>query len=406
MQAIYASGIPSQGFKIPGIDAIGSLLAFALLVAEAVAAPYKPTSDAEVIERLPLRPQDVSARNLAELRRALEASPQDPLAAAALVDGYFDLAMARGDPRYVGYAEAVLGRFAEPLPPTLKASRALLRQYRHDFRGALADLDAALAAAPDFAQAQAWRAAIFLVQADYRAAGEACTALEALGRPVMSGGCRGLLAAYRGKLAEAAGQLQLALSRATDVDQRRWLLTRLGEVAAWRGDPATAEGHYRSALALRQDDVYLLAAWGDFLLDAGRPAEVMRELGAWESVDGLLLRLAEAAKRIGHRDVERLTSALEQRFAAARQRGDTTHRAEEARFLLHLRSDAVGAVAVAAANYQVQREPRDARVLLEAAVAAGDGAAARPVRDWLTSSGFEDAHIRRLADQVRQLDPR
>lgn len=368
--------------------------------------PHIPASDSVVVERLPLRPQEVSARNLAELRRALAASPDEPSLAAALVDGYFELAMARGDPRYVGYAEAVIGRFAEPLPPTLKASRALLRQYRHDFKGALGDLDDALAAAPDFAPAHAWRAAIFLVQADYMAAGRACASLEALDRPVMSGGCKGLLAAYSGNLDSATDLLQQAVNRATDADQRRWLLTRMGEVAAWRGDQGAAERHYRAALALRQDDVYLLAAWGDFLLDSGRPAEVLRELGAWEAVDGLLLRLAEAAGRLGRGDAGRLTEALDRRFAAARLRGDTTHRAEEARFLLHLRGDAARAVAVAAANYQVQREPRDARILLEAAVAAGDGAAAGPVRDWLDRSGFEDVRLRRLADQSREIGMR
>ena len=87
---------------------------------------------------------------------------------------------------------------------------------------------------------------------------------------------------------------------------------------------------------------------------------------------------------------------LADRYAAARLRGDTTHRAEEARYLLHLRGDARQALRLAAENYRIQREPRDARVLLEAALAAQDGAAAQAVRDWLRSSGFEDARLRRL----------
>ncbi|MBK6338002.1 MAG: hypothetical protein IPF60_20620 [Betaproteobacteria bacterium] len=57
--------------------------------------------------------------------------------------------------------------------------------------------------------------------------------------------------------------------------------------------------------------------------------------------------------------------ALADRFAAAKVRGDTTHRAEEARFTLQLAGNPAAAVAIAAANYQVQREPRDARALLE-----------------------------------------
>jgi hypothetical protein len=56
-------------------------------------------------------------------------------------------------------------------------------------------------------------------------------------------------------------------------------------------------------------------------------------------------------------------------------------------------------------NYAVQREPRDARVLLEAAVAAKNPSAAQPVQDWLRRSGFEDATIRRLAQALVQATP-
>ena len=51
----------------------------------------------------------------------------------------------------------------------------------------------------------------------------------------------------------------------------------------------------------------------------------------------------------------------------------------------------------------VQREPRDARVLLEAALAAGDGAAAQPARDWLKTSRFEDAQLRQLGQATAAL---
>jgi hypothetical protein len=95
--------------------------------------------------------------------------------------------------------------------------------------------------------------------------------------------------------------------------------------------------------------------------------------------------------------------ALDDRFAAAKLRGDTTHRAEEARFQLRLRKNAALAVQLASANYQVQKEPRDLRMLLEDALAAKDTAAAQPGRDWLQSTGFEDARIRALAAQTLQL---
>lgn len=375
-------------------------LAVAALAVPVLAAPRKPLDDSELLERLPLRAGDGSARELAALRAGMLAAPAAPGPAALLAQAYFDLAMARGDPRYVGYAEAVIARFGEPRTASLRVVRGLLRQYRHDFGGALDDFAAALALDPGFAAAHAWRAAIFLVQADYVAAQQECAALQGLGRATLFGGCSGLVQAYGGHLDAGYRTLQQALATTDDAGNRLWLLTRLGEVAAWRGQPALAESHYRAALALGRDDGYLLAAWGDFLLDQSRPAEVLVALAGWESADNLLLRLAEAAAALQRPEAARLAQALGERFAAAGLRGDTTHRAEEARYRLRLRGDAGAALRLATENYRVQREPRDARILLEAALAAGDAAAAQPARDWLAASGFEDARLRRLGQEL------
>jgi len=378
---------------------LSQVLLISALAVAAHAAPRKPAADSEVLERLPLRAGDGSARELAGLRGKMVAAPDDPEPAAQLAQRYFDLAMARGDPRYVGYAEAVVARFTEPLPATLQLIRGQLRQYRHDFAGALDDFAATLALNPGFAAAHAWRAAIYLVQANYAAAQQECVALQALGRSTLFGGCSGLVQAYGGQLAAADRSLQQALGTTSDADHRLWLLTRLGEVAAWRGQPARAEKHYREALSLERDDGYLLAAWADFLLDMGRPADVLTQLAGWDASDSLLLRLAEAEAALKRPGAVRLAQLLEDRFAAARLRGDTTHRAEEARYRLHLRGDPKEALRLAAENYLVQREPRDARILLEAAIAAQDPAAAQIVRDWLRSSGFEDDRLRRLAQE-------
>ena len=51
----------------------------------------------------------------------------------------------------------------------VRVQRAVLLQYSHQFDPALADLDAAVRAEPDNAQAWAWLAAIHLVRADYGA---------------------------------------------------------------------------------------------------------------------------------------------------------------------------------------------------------------------------------------------
>ena len=372
-------------------------MAASLLAAPAHTAPRTPADDNTVIERLPFRAADSRARELADLRAAARKAPADAAAAVALAQAYFEMAQARGDPRYVGYADAVVSQFGQRMTPDLLLMRGMLRQYRHDFDDALADFAAALAQDPDRAGAHAWRGAIYLVEARYADARQECDALQRLQRPVLHGGCLGLVQAYNGQLTAAYATLQQALALTRSDDQRLWLLTRLAEVSAWQGQSARAERHYREALALGQDDGYLLAAWTDFLLDNKRPAEVVKLLAAWEASDPLLLRLAEAETLLQIPAAAAHVQALADRFAAAKLRGDTTHRADEARFELCLRKNPALAVQLAAANYQVQKEPRDLRVLVESALAARDTAAAQPGRDWLQSTGFEDARLRALA---------
>ena len=73
---------------------------------------------------------------------------------------------------------------------------------------------------------------------------------------------------------------------------------------------------------------------------------------------------------------------LAERFDAARQRGDSLHRREEARFRLARVGDAQGALALARANWDVQREPADRRILVDAARAVGDAATPAAVEAW------------------------
>ena len=360
-------------------------------VAQAIAAPQVPKDDSTVLERLPLRRSDPVAVELKQLR------------GAALARRYFELALAQGDPRYVGYAEAALRNAQNDPPAETLFVHGLLKQYRHDFAGALADFEAALKRDPELIGARSWRAAIFMVGADYRAARDECRALEPLASDLIAIGCRATVDAATGKARAAYDELKAKLEQRPDAapELRLWVLTRLGEFAARLGDLRSAERHFRDALALGLRDDYLLAAYADLLLEQKRPQDVIALLKSWGQSDNLLLRVALAAKMRGSADAPKLAQSLGERFAAAGLRGERLHLAEEARYLLDLRGDAKAALAAASENWKTQREPRDAAVLLEAALAAGDRRAAAPAVKWLEESGFEDARLRRLAAQLK-----
>ena len=262
--------------------------------------------------------------------------------------------------------------------------RAVLRQFGHEFDAALADLSAAVRHDPGDGEAWAWQVAIRLVQAKYPQAREACEQLAALAETLIGAGCRAQLDSLTGRAATAADSLRAALlsDAAASPEQRLWSLTRLAEIEERRGRFAEAEAAFRAALALGLPDVYLLSAYADFLLDRGRAPEVLALLKDKERSDLLLLRLAIAGKVTGAPQAAAWADALGARFDAARLRGDALHQKEEARFALAVLGQPKRALPLASANYALQREPADARVLLEAAVAAREPAAAEPVLRW------------------------
>jgi hypothetical protein len=58
------------------------------------------------------------------------------------------------------------------------------------------------------------------------------------------------------------------------------------------------------------------------------------------------------------------------------------------------------ALPLALQNWEVQREPADARILLECALAAGDPAAATPVVEFVHDTGLADSRLTPLLDRL------
>lgn len=382
---------------------IGGLV-LSTAAALASASPYLPNDDSAVLERLPARRDAPAMAELRKLRAASAAQPADAKAAAALAERYFELAAAEGDPRYIGYAEAALRPWpGMEAPAEVLYARGLLRQYRHDFGGALAAFERVLEKAPQHFGARAWRAAIYMVRADYSAAANECAALPGSAGELYATGCRAFVEATTGNTRLAYERLTDALRRdATAAPETRlWVLTRLAEMA-WRlEDHGAADRLFNQALSIGVDDNFLLAAYADFLLERSRPKDVVPLLKAWARSDTLLLRLALAEKRLGMKEADGHTQALADRFAAAAHRGERLHLAEEARFLLELKGDPNAALAAALENWRDQREPRDALIVLEAAVAAKAPRAAAPVLKWLQESRFESERLGQLAAALK-----
>jgi len=394
--------------------AVLALAAQLAIMAGARAEAFVPANDAVVVEQLREHPRDDELADYRRLRTQLRARPDDAALAAATARAAIGLARRDGDPRFLGAAEAALGPWwnQPDAPRPLRVLRAILRQSNHDFDAALSELDALLRVAPDEAQARLVRASVLQVQGRYDAAERD---LHLLADHPQAGlyARAGLaeLASLQGDAARGAAELAALMNPTSDRAARSsqagappaWITLLDAEMAARRDDAAHADRAFRAALGATPD-AYTLGAYADFLLDQRRPAEAARLLVEHQRADALLLRLALAWRAMNDPRWQAATAELDDRFRAARLRGNTVHRREEARFRLALKDDAGAALTLARDNWLVQREPADLRLLIDCASAAASSAdtadsdAARlalaEARRFITANRLDDRRLR------------
>ena len=382
-----------------------SVLCLAALLAtggSARASPFLPAADDLVLEQVPSA-RDPSDQALRQSNAALARDRGD--AGLAVSVARLDIEQARrlGDPRFLGRAEAALAPWplAADMPPEVLLLRAVILQSNHDFAGSIAALDRVVAARPASAQAWLTLAAVHQAQAEYRAALHDCGQFASHTLGLAPDTCTASVMSLTGHAPLALRAITLSLAQNAEEARASpatavWAMTMAAETAERLGDPSV-ERRYREALAVDGTDPYLLGAWSDWLLDQGRAREVVALLRDRTRIDPLLLRLALAEQAVGDPHLSGHVADLAARFEASRLRGDTVHRREEARFALWLLHQPVRALDLARANWAVQREPADARILLEAAGEAGQPAASDPVRAWMHDNGVEDDLLSAMA---------
>jgi Tfp pilus assembly protein PilF len=363
-------------------------------------APYVPVQDDDILEQVPAA-TDPAVRSMAVRRSQLAADPGNLALAEALARAYIDFGRRVGDARYAGYAEAVIAPWMDtPAPPAdVLVLQATILQFRHQFGDARKLLTLALKRDPRNAQAWLTLATLDVVQGEYAAAAADCVQAGQYGGLILNLACNGSLRSRLGQARQSLallGQLDGDIPGATP-EFKAWVQGLLAETDERLGDWAAAEAHYRKALVYTPDDNFLLVAYADFLLDRGRPSEVPALLAVRVQSDTAFLRLALAAAATNSPDATRYTWLMAARFAALTQRGDDYFGREQVRFALHLQHDSQAALDLARKNWQVQREPWDARVFLEAAEAANQPGTAIPVVDFVQQSGLEDPVVRPLA---------
>lgn len=369
-------------------------LALVLVVGSALM-PQKTAQAGAAIppDRVVARLQVVGGAYPEALRTAMaaqRAAPTDLAKAQAAARALIDEGRNRGDSRLVGAAVGLLRPFlTDPSPDTLYLA-ATARQYQHDFVGALALLDQALALSPDDLNARLERAIILTVRGDYAAARQDCQVITAQGRPDIGFLCNATTQILTAEGPGYATRLQeiLAQPGLLGPQLRGWAIGLIAEIALHQGDDAKAKTHFQAVLddnplALRER--VLLA---DLLLEDGKAQAALDLLAPAPDTDGVLIRRVLAARAL--RDTagaQASVTVLDSRFTLNLDLGLTAHAREEALYFLTVAGDPEQALARAIVNWDLQHEIEDAVLLLQAAEAAGQPQAAQPVHDWMAQNG-------------------
>jgi tetratricopeptide (TPR) repeat protein len=360
-----------------------------VLSAPLIAKPYLPADDARVLAELPAGAHhaELSARRLARGRLDV---------AVPLAKFYIAQARASGDLRFLGYAESVLAPWVAPSAPAAPAAlvlQATIQQSRHEFTAALGTLDRSLAVLPSDPQAWLTRATVLRVLGRYPEAQAACREFARWADRAVSLICEQSLAGLAGHLDSAYTALAALSVQDLTPPERAWRESELGEMAVRLGRDAEAERWFRQALTENPEDFYVRAAYADLLLRAHRDDAVRTLLKGQESIEPLLLRLAIAEQRLRDPNFAHSREQLQAAFGAETARGEAVHRREQARFLLEVQDQPDAALSAALANWDVQREPDDALILVTAAHAAGTPERAAPAIAFARAQGLHDVRL-------------
>ncbi|MEU8586363.1 tetratricopeptide repeat protein [Streptomyces sp. NPDC048664] len=239
------------------------------------AAPLAASPDGISPELLAGNDLDASIR---ALQAHLRAQPRDHGGWATLGLAYVEQARTKGDPSRYPQAQRALDQALRLSPDSDAAlcGRAALAAARHDFTGALAYADRALAQNPYSERALSSRIDALVELGRYDEASKAADLADSRhpGVPVFTR--YAYVHELRGDVTTARRVLEQALSSATSRGDIAYVAAALGQLAWNQGDYTSARRHYARALAA--DDTYLPALEGRARTQAalGHPADAIR----------------------------------------------------------------------------------------------------------------------------------
>jgi predicted negative regulator of RcsB-dependent stress response len=337
---------------------------------------YVPAAPEEVVVQLPQVAAGRFEARLTQLRRAWQANPDEPNAAAELASLYVQLSRQTGEARYIGMAKKVIAAWPGDAPASVLLIRADLTQLDHQFAAALADYEKLESLAEAYTdQVKLNHAVLLLVMGRYKDARRKCSAVAQAGVAIL---CEASIeiAAYR---LEEAERLLLTIRPGEVALMPSWYFEIKGQLARAKGDFQGALEWWNSAVQAGNSGLKI-AILEVQLLQAAPEKALALESSIVPTVPARL-RLAMAAKLTGDASLAERLDRLANDFAYEPK--EARHHRELAIYHGFLRGDLAQAREAAIANFAYQREPIDTQLIAQFAPDALE------LKEWLAAEDID-----------------
>jgi tetratricopeptide (TPR) repeat protein len=369
----------------------------------AYAKPYVPASENQIIYVFET-PEELSTIN--KLREKLKVNPGNYEILNRIIVLYLKLGREKSDPRYFGYAEALLTPYLknDNLPETIVIHWADILQHQHRFDEALLVLNEMAKNKSSQSQVYLMRAIIYLSQGDYKMALNNCKSLISRASNLLTISCVSQVKSLTGKLQPSFDLLEDTIKRShnSEIEERVWALTILADMAIRIGDFFAAEKYYLQGWKLNSKDYYILANYTDLLLKKKQYKRVISLLGEYTYVDSLLLRLAIASRKSGSLKGEKYVTQLESIYKLSELRGEKTHLRDHARFYFEIKNNIKKAYYIAKLNSNNQKDPEDVKLLLKIYLKYSHNTD-DAIPEWVFRLMFEDVELTEILTKINKL---
>ena len=264
-------------------------------------------------------------------------------------------------------------------------AQATATQYLHKFDEALLLLERAIELDRTNLNALLIRANILLVQGKIQEAQKACLSIARAQQYGLYVLCKTTAAAVGDDALESASSLLSALkSGRLKSELAGYAYSVLGEIYLFNSDFDRAQKMLELAQSHDPESLRVRMLRADALFKTNNYFDALKVLNIQADTDALLVRRAIAYKHTGKRKtLAKAMTELENRVQGNLQANHTGHAREEALFYLDVVGDGKKALTRANVNWAFQREFEDARLVLDAAFAAGSPDDAEKIMVWM-----------------------